>query len=295
VIGARGSGKTAVVDIIAAGCDSYQESERPSFLARASEHLSGASVAVQWATGDSATCRLDSPVNGSPDAYPRARYLSQQFVEELCSIEGMPTLIREIERVIYEAHPLLDRDGAVDFDELLELRVRHHREARRHEEIALAGLSEQIGIEMEKSRQVGALEAQVAEKTKLISRYEADRKALLPKEPSKASDRLQEIREAAETVRGYVRHFANQQASLAAVANEIRNVRENQAPATLRATKERHQKAGLDAEQWNRFLLDYTGDVDGAVNAKSGETNASIASWRGTTPSKPGGCQRRVC
>jgi hypothetical protein len=37
VIGARGSGKTALVDMIAAGCDSYVGSseERPSFLARA--------------------------------------------------------------------------------------------------------------------------------------------------------------------------------------------------------------------------------------------------------------------
>jgi hypothetical protein len=287
VIGARGSGKTALVDIIAAACDSYQESERPSFLARASEHLSGASAAVRWANGDSATCRLDSPVNRSPDAYPRARYLSQQFVDGLCSIEGMPTLIREIERVIFEAHPSLDRDGAVDFDELLDLRVRHYREVRRQEEIALASLSEQIGIELDKSRQVTAVEAQVAEKTKQIARYETDRKALLPKEPSKASERLQELREAAETVRGFVRYFATQQASLSAVAGEIKNGRENQAPAALRALKERHEKAGLDAEQWSRFLLDYTGDVDGAVTATSGETEASIKSWRGTTPSKP--------
>ena len=287
VIGARGSGKTALVDIIAAACDSYQESERLSFLARASEHLPDATVAVQWATGDSATCRLDSPVNSSPDAFPRARYLSQQFVEELCSIEGIPTLIREIKRVIFEAHPSLDLNGAVDFDELLDLRVGHHREARRQEEMALASLSEQIGIELEKSRQVAAVEAQVAEKTKQIARYETDRTALLPKEPSKASDRLQELREAAETVRGYVRYRATQQASLLALAGEIKNVRENQVPATLRALKERHQKAGLDAEQWSRFRLDYIGDVDGAVTAKSGETDANIQVWRGTTPSKP--------
>jgi hypothetical protein len=69
-------------------------------------------------------------VNLLPDAYPRARYLSQQFVEELCSIEGMPALIKEIERVIFEAHPSLERDGAADFDELLENRARQYRDAR---------------------------------------------------------------------------------------------------------------------------------------------------------------------
>lgn len=285
VIGARGSGKTALADMIAAGCDSYQHSERPSFLARAAEHLTGASVTLTWRAGDPATCPLDEPLNDFPDAYPRARYLSQQFVEELCSIEGMPTLIREIERVIFEAHPLLNRDGAIDFDELLELKVRHHRETRRQEEVALANLSEQIGIELDKSRQVTAIDAQVTEKAKLIARYETDRSALLPKEPSKASERLQELREAAETVRGNIRYFANQQASLTAVAGEIKNLRQNEAPAALRALQARHQKANFAADQWSRFLLDYTGDVDGAVIAKSTETEASIKAWRGTTPS----------
>lgn len=126
IIGARGSGKTALADVIATGCDSYEESdEHPSFLARAREHLSGSRVTLKWSSGDDTVTRpLDSPVNWASDAYPRARYLSQQFVEELCSIEGMPALIREIERVIFEAHPSLERDGAVDFKELLELRAR---------------------------------------------------------------------------------------------------------------------------------------------------------------------------
>lgn len=287
VIGARGSGKTALVDMIAAGCDSYQCSERPSFLARAAEHLAGAAVTLTWKAGESGTCPLDSPISDRSDAYSRARYLSQQFVEELCSIQGMPRLIREIERVIFEAHPQLARDGALDFEELLELRVGHHRETRRQEEIALANLSEQIGIELDKSRQVQAVEAQVVEKAKLIARYEKDRKALLPKDPSKASERLQELREAAEGVRSYIRHFANQQASLTNIASAIKNLRQNEAPAALRALQLRHQKARLSDEQWKRFLLDYTGDVDGVVNSKATETETNIREWKGTTPSEP--------
>lgn len=50
--------------------------------------------------------------------------VSQQFVEELCSPSGLTDgLLREIERVIFEAHPDDDRDGALDFEELLEHRV----------------------------------------------------------------------------------------------------------------------------------------------------------------------------
>ena len=63
VIGGRGSGKTALVDAIAAGCGSYLESEEnPSFLARAKEHLSGSQVVVKWSSGEASPGRaLDAP------------------------------------------------------------------------------------------------------------------------------------------------------------------------------------------------------------------------------------------
>ncbi len=286
VIGARGSGKTALADMIAAGCDSYEESEdRPSFLARAREHLSGSRVSLRWLSGGDPVSRpLDSPVNWSPDAYPRARYLSQQFVEELCSIEGMPALIKEIERVIFEAHPSLERDGAVDFDELLELRARRYRDARIREETALANLSDQIGIEMEKSRQVAPLKVQIAEKQKLIARYKGDRKNLLPKETTKTGERFQELVSAAEKVRGNLRYFANKQASLVDIKNEVQDLRQNRAPEALRSMKERYQNIGLEATDWDRFLLNYSGDVDGIVATKAGEAKKSAGSWKGTTP-----------
>ena len=52
-------------------------------------------------------------------SFPRARYLSQQFVEELCSSGGFSDgLIAEIERVIFESHSDDQREGAIDFAEL---------------------------------------------------------------------------------------------------------------------------------------------------------------------------------
>jgi ABC-type lipoprotein export system ATPase subunit len=288
VIGARGSGKTALADIIAAGCESYEPSdERPSFLGRAAEHLAGANVTLKWGSGDPTTASLDSPVNWSSEAYPRARYLSQQFVETLCSIEGMPTLIKEIERVIFEAHPSIDRDGAVDFDELLELRAQEYRDTREREEAALATISEQIGAEIEKTRQVGALKSQIEEKKKLIARYEGDRKNLLPKGPNKAAERLQELITAAETVRGYIRYFANQQAAVVGVRNEVQDLRQNKAPEVLRSMQDRHQRSGLQDDDWKRFLLTYSGNVDESVTQKAAEAQRGMSSWRGTAPAAP--------
>jgi hypothetical protein len=221
------------------------------------------------------------------DSYPRARYLSQQFVEELCSIEGMPALIAEIERVIFEAHPSLDRDGAVNFDELLELRARQYRGARAREETALANLSDQIGTEMEKSRLVEGLKKQVSEKEKLLTRYNADRKNLLPKGKSAVADRLQKLMAAAEKVRGYLRYYANQQSSLTGLKNEVQDHRQNRAPETLRSMKERHQTIGFKPTNWDDFLLTFSGDVDATVLERAAEVDKLIQSWKGTMPTGP--------
>ena len=152
IIGARGSGKTALADMIAAGCDSIaeeawsaDEAVNPSFLVRARSLLGGGKVKVTWAAGDPSTRSLDGSDAHGPMSYPRVRYLSQQFVEELCSSSGMTDeLLQEIERVIFEAHPEPDRDGALDFAELLEHRASRHRLARQREAEAVSQISERI-------------------------------------------------------------------------------------------------------------------------------------------------------
>ncbi|MYB37930.1 MAG: AAA family ATPase, partial [Gammaproteobacteria bacterium] len=287
VIGGRGSGKTALVDAIAAGCGSYVGSkENPSFLARAKEHLSGSQVIVSWSSGEEPPARaLDAPGDSSSDAYPRARYQSQQFGEELSAIEGMPRLIEEIERGIFEAHPSLEREGAFDFGELLDRRAGGHRDARSLEEAALVNISDQIGVEMEKVREVRELQAKIDEKEKLVARYEQDRKALLPKGDKKTREWHQELVVAADKVRGYLRTLGNRRASIVRVENEIRDLRQNRAPEGLRAMRERYRNLGFNEAEWERFLLVFKGDVDGAVTAKSEEVEKSTTAWKGRKPS----------
>jgi hypothetical protein len=136
IIGARGSGKTALADMIALGCDSTSERlSQASFLVRAQELLSGSAVKLTWATGEENERELDQSDETTAGDYAHARYLSQKFVEDLCSAQGMTdTLLEEIERVIFEAHPIADRDGTTDFCELLDLRATRFRSARYREE-----------------------------------------------------------------------------------------------------------------------------------------------------------------
>src|SRR5580704_12476208 len=126
IIGARGSGKTALVDVIAAGCDAISSSSwdadeniSPSFLARARRLIGDATTTLTWDNGATVTRSLDGRDANGHMAFPRARYLSQQFVEDLCSAKGVSDgLVNEIERVIFESHPQDDREGAIDFTEL---------------------------------------------------------------------------------------------------------------------------------------------------------------------------------
>lgn len=82
IIGARGSGKTALADIIAAGgyALSPHLSER-SFIRRARTHLDAASARLIWEDGDPTSNELRHVEMEDFLDTPRVQYLSQQFVD----------------------------------------------------------------------------------------------------------------------------------------------------------------------------------------------------------------------
>jgi hypothetical protein len=117
IVGARGSGKTALAEIVASGAHAAGAGQGPSsFLARASvpvNHLAEATVRLGWADGSETTAHLRP---GSEEDFEEwsqnTRYLSQHFVERLCSASGLATELRvEMERVVYETTEPTDRLG----------------------------------------------------------------------------------------------------------------------------------------------------------------------------------------
>jgi hypothetical protein len=270
IIGARGSGKTALADMIAAGCDSIsdeswnaEEWANPSFLVRARPLVGDGKVKVSWASGEPSTRALDGSDANGPFSYERVRYLSQQFVEELCLSNGLTDgLLREIERVIFEAHPDDARDGTLDFAELLDHRASRHRLAREREAEAVSQISERIGTELEKEKLIATYEGQVAQKKKLVDAYTADRAKLVSAGSEKRAQRHTELAGAANQIRGKLRQFAGQRQTFLAMQDEVKDLRRNQAPEALRQAQSRHTHSGMSSEQWASFLLDYKGPVD---------------------------------
>ncbi len=289
IIGSRGSGKSALAEMIALGCDSISEHQHEnSFLQRASDLLEGASARVVWKSGETISRTPQSGHAGGVDSYARARYLSQQFVEELCAADRVTDgLINEVQRVIYEAHPLTDRDGTSSFEELLELRVAVLRQGRQNQDVALCNLSERIGTDKEKHSQVAALKAQIEAKEKLIAGYKTDRTKLVSKGSESRVPRLEALMQAAQKVRGYLRYFANQKQSLESLDQEVREHRTRLAPEALRQAKGRYQPSGMREEEWERFLLVYKGDVDAAIRAHKEENAQRSKEWKGLPQPEP--------
>ncbi len=289
IVGARGSGKTALADIIAAGCDAHADNmPEQAFLMRAQEHLEGAEVQITWQTGENETRPLDSADHSNNDRYARARYLSQQFVDKLCSSHGMTDeLLAEVERVIFESHPLSERDGSVDFPDLRDLRSARYRQAREREEHALSVLSDRISDEIEKIKLTESYRTQAKDRTQLIERLTADRAKLVAKGNQERVDRLQALTKAAEVVRRNVRHFNSREQQLLLVKDEVDSFRKHRAPEELRELQDRYSTSGIQQDDWAQFLTTFSGDVDGVLNTRLKEARRSSASWTGTKPPAP--------
>ncbi len=283
IIGARGSGKTALADIIAAGCDGHSDHiPEQAFLLRAREHLAGSAVVLQWKTGEISKRNLDGSGFLPSDSYPRARYLSQQFVDNLCSSDGMTDgLLSEVERVIFDAHPVSNRDGAIDFADFRELRSARHRAARAREEQSLAVLSERIGTEIEKHKLLVSLSAQVKEKDDLVKRHTADRLKLVSKGSEERVARLTELSTSAEKVRNNIRFFKTREQQLVLMQDEIASFRANGALEDLRELQQTYSKSGIATNEWDAFMREYKGDVDTVLQRLIERSQQDMATWRG--------------
>jgi len=292
IIGGRGSGKTAFVDVIAAGCDAISpsawdadENITPSFLARARKLLGDATTTLTWGGGATVTRSLDGRDADGHMAFPRARYLSQQFVEDLCSAKGVSDgLVNEIERVIFESHPQDDREGAIDFTELRDQQTARFQQAREREAEAIHDISERIGVEFEKESLVTMLTTQVSQKNKLIADYNSDLAKLVVKGTEAQVTRHTKLSEAAQKLRSKIQAFGNQRRTFVALQDEVRSMRATRAPEMLRQVQARHSNSGMNTEQWGEFLLIYKGDVDASLTAYIAWADQQVATLNGIAP-----------
>jgi energy-coupling factor transporter ATP-binding protein EcfA2 len=285
IVGARGSGKTALADMIAAGGDALpantwadDDAISSSFLARARPLIGDGRIKLTWGGGEEGSFALD----GSDASYfsaPRARYLSQRFVEDLCSTINGPSqgLIDEVERVIFDAHDDDAKEGALSFAELRDNRVDRFRQTRARETDSLAQLSERIGEEHEKERLISGLNLKVTEKDKLIEGYRTDQAKLVVKGTENEVARHAALTAARLALQGRIEGFRRQVRIFQTLQDEVKNMRASGAPEMLRTTRSQFSNSGLSDDQWADFLMDYSGDVDDVLPGYVNWANEQIA------------------
>jgi len=271
IIGARGSGKTALADLIAAGaCALSSHLNSSSFIRRAAEHLADSESTLTWESGDTSSIRLRDVAMDELIDSPRVQYLSQQFVEQLCSAEGIEDeLLTEIERVIFQSHSIEDRMGASSFRELLDIRSARARAAREHEEQALREASESLTTERTRKASLTGLTKQREEKFKLIEKDKTDRKALTGKGTKEWVERLEAISLAVDKLRQRVEEANAKHRALRLLKDAVVDIRKNSAPAHLRDLRKNYAEAALTEAQWKSFQLVFTGDVEPFLRQKS--------------------------
>ena len=126
VIGAKGSGKTALADLIALAAELQEEEPNPaSFLQKARDLLGGLTASLKWTDGSESSATANDEWSWGQ---PRVQYLSQQFVERLSAADGLAEpLIAEIERVVFSAIPTERRMETSNLPDLREVLLNDSR------------------------------------------------------------------------------------------------------------------------------------------------------------------------
>ena len=294
IIGARGSGKTALADVIAAGGLGLRThlTER-SFIHRARQHLDKSAAELTWEGGNPTSNELRHVEMEDFLDSSRVQYLSQQFVDSLCSAEGVTDeLLAEIERVIYQAHPTEDRMGTTTFRELLDLRAARGRAIRRNHEEALAEATVELNIERDRRARLPGLQRQRASLAESIAKDKQDRSTLIGKGGEERAKSLDTVATAAEAVRFQVEQARRRRQALISLRDEVADTRANRAPARLRQLQAAHAEAALSTEAWAAFLLDFAGDVNAILRAAIAAIDTRIGALLGSAgpegPVSPG-------
>lgn len=283
IIGARGSGKTALADLIATGAHSPAgHNNDRSFLRRAASLLTELQIKLTWGDG-TVTTGGPTPTAADDSDGPRVQYLSQQFVERLCSSEGgiNDELLAEIERVIFDEHSAEDRAGAASFTELRDMRATRSRLAQRRSRETLGAILEQISEQRRKHADLPTLKTRRASTQKSIGEDKKARLALLGSSTETRTRRLDEILRAIDQRLQQLDAAARRKQALDQLRDFLIDIRERRAQSELADLERLHNDAGLRDEDWLAFKRVFAGDVDAVIERVVRETRQTLAKLKG--------------
>ena len=288
IIGARGSGKTALADLIAVGGTAISNQlNKTSFIKRAGDFLSEVEVKLGWQTGNETIGRIKEIEFEDLFDLPKVQYLSQQFVDQLCSAEGMTDeLMNEIERVIFTAHPLDSRLSVSNFQELLALKASLPRTERENQQQIIDQCAIDITTERAKELNLPALRNKKQEKEGLIVINVKSKQALVSKGNDEKVNQFQRVSSARDKVSIKLEQAQRKRQSLLELQQATVSARASNFVTFHNKLVEKYNDAGLTKEQWNDFKVDFTGDVTKILTHELDTITKDVNTIKGISPRK---------
>jgi energy-coupling factor transporter ATP-binding protein EcfA2 len=188
VIGSRGSGKTALADLIAYGAEAYERGPA-SFLGKARNFVRNTAVSLTWGDDTTTSGRVDARVLGTvqddlaehPTEQGGVLYLSQHFVDSLCDPDRQKDRLRaEVERIVFQRLGPDEKLGAASFRELLERETTSLHDAKRSLETEVRYRSELIAQEYEGEKHLPEMRRKLALLDAEEKRIDANIKRIAP-------------------------------------------------------------------------------------------------------------------
>ena len=294
IIGARGSGKTALADVIARGARAIDWSDKDSFLKRASsptDYLEKGAVFLNWADGEQTAEWLRRQTEKYEDEHScgpgQVCYLSQHFVEQLCSSEGLATeLRREMERVIFDATDPVDKLETDSFEEFAEASLEPVRSRREDLRDSMRMASESIVREDALIARLAALRTEADQVKKKIETDGKALRTLLPKGSQERAKRLVELENACTYVEGAVETLRKRRQVLLNLEQEVSHRRQVIEPERLMRLREEFKDAGLSDDQWSQFRETFIGDVDAVLKEVKKQADRAIGAATSGDPAE---------
>jgi hypothetical protein len=285
IIGARGRGKTALADILAAGCGSEVPFDNEkSFLSRAGRLLRGSASKVTWTQGEPTHRALYGEDVLDPSQLVGVRYLSQQFVEQLCASDGVSdNLLEEIERVVFASVPVSDRQGATSFQDLLAIRLQASRGREGDELQAIAEVSDRMTTERAHRDSIKLLTERLDRERISLTVLDQRIGEMANLGVNGDNGRLAVISGALERQLAALQSIERRRTELSSLKERVASARTTTFRTLFDDMRASHPRVGFTEEEWANFEPQFSGPVDNVLTAAIAKASTEERNARGDT------------
>jgi hypothetical protein len=221
-----------------------------------------AEVEETWADGEKETIPFRPPSEIFQVEDAKVCYLSQHFVNRLCSAGGLAKELREeIERVIFEQTGHTDRFETNSFGELAAYLLEPIQHRREVQASSIVEFSEKIAEEERLHDELPKLKKDRDNLIVQINKAQKEVRTIFSKGQEERAKRLLDLEEACTAVEGKVEAVARKEQSLNELLAEVDYVIQQQEPQRLAEMKVRFAETGFNDGEWEHFGMGFKGDV----------------------------------